>query len=126
METVNIPLDVGEGTLLESVDPVVLQIQLSQGVSIFESPRGDVADVVVIEIEVHQPLEVVKHPVIHNADIIEAEVNGLQSLKAVEAISREILEQVVTEIEISDGGNLTEGPLVNILNEVILQVKLFQ
>ena len=125
METVHIPLDVGEGTLLESIDPVVLQVQLSQGVGIFESSGGDVANIVVIEIEVHEPLEVVKHPVVHNPDIIKAEVNGLKSFKAIEAISGEILQQVVTKIKISDGGDLTECPLVNVLNEIILQVKLF-
>ena len=92
MEAVHVALDVGEGTLLQAVNAVVLQIQLPQGGGVFESSGGDVANVVVVQIEVHEPLQIVKHSVVNNPDIVEAEVDSLQCFKAIEAIPRQVLQ----------------------------------
>ena len=87
MKTVNVPLYVCKSTFLQSVDTVVLQVQLPERSGIFERSGGDVTDVIVIEIKIDEPLEVVKDSVIHDPNIIEAQVNGLQGFEAVETIS---------------------------------------
>ena len=77
METINISLNICEGTFFQSIDAIVLQVKLPQRRGILESSGGDVADVVVIQVEKDEPLEVVKDSIIHNANIVEAEINGL-------------------------------------------------
>ena len=66
--------------------------------------------------EVDQPFQVIKDAIINYPDVIEAEINCLQCFQTVEPVSGEILQQVVAEIQESDGRDLVERSLVDSFN----------
>ena len=74
VKSVNTTLDVGEGTFLQAVNAVVVEIQSSEGGGVLEGVGGDLADVVVVQFEMDQPLQIVENSVVNHTDVIEAHI----------------------------------------------------
>ena len=53
-------------------------------------------------LEMDQPLEVGKDPVVDDPDVVEAQVDGLEGLEAVEAVARQVLHQVIAQVQVSE------------------------
>ena len=80
VKSVNTALDVSEGTFLQTVNSIVVEIQSSKGGGVLEGVGGDLADVVVVQLQMDQPLQVVKYAVVNDTDIVEAHIDCLQCL----------------------------------------------
>ena len=78
VKSVNTTLDVGEGTFLQAVNAIVVEIQSSEGGGVLEGVCSYLADVVVIQLEMDQPLEIVKDSVVNHTDVIEAHIDCLK------------------------------------------------
>ena len=75
VKSVNTALDVSEGTFLQTVNSIVVEIQSSEGGGVLEGVGGDLADVVVVQFEMDQPLQVIENSVVNHTDVIEAHIN---------------------------------------------------
>ena len=102
VKSVNTALDVGEGTFLQPVNAIVVEIQSSEGGGVLEGIRSYLADVVVIQLQMDQPLQVVKNSVVNHTDVVEAHIDSFKGFQSVEPVSREILQKVVAQVQMPD------------------------
>ena len=102
VKSVNTALDVGEGTFLQPVNAIVVEIQSSEGGGVLEGICSYLADVVVIQLQMDQPLEIVKYSVVNNTDVVEADIDCFKGFQSVESISGEILQKVVAQVQMPD------------------------
>ena len=102
VKSVNTSLDVSEGTFLQPVNAIVVEIQSSEGGGVLEGVCSYLADVVVIQLEMDQPLEIVKYSVVNYTDVVEAHIDCLKCFQSIEPVPRQILQKVVAQVQMPD------------------------
>ena len=98
---------------MQTVNSIVVEIQSSEGGGVLKGVGGDLADVVVVQLEMDQPLQVIENSVVNHTDVIEADINCFECFKSIETVPRQVLQEVVAKIQMSNGGNLIERPFVD-------------